>query len=53
MDLAKEIKMEDIKSNLRVALTNDSYSLHKILPSKASERFLSVFAECVGDRWIP
>merc|ERR1712178_383093 len=34
VDLAKEIKMEDVKPNLRVALTNDSYTLHKILPSK-------------------
>ena len=35
VDLAKDLKMDDIKANLRVALTNDAYTLHKILPSKA------------------
>jgi len=36
VDLAKDLKMDDIKPNLRIALTNDSYTLHKILPSKVN-----------------
>jgi len=34
VDVDKSIKMEDIVPNLRVALRNDSYTLHKILPNK-------------------
>lgn len=34
VDLDKEIKIEDCKPNTRIALTSDSYVLHKILPSK-------------------
>jgi 26S proteasome regulatory subunit T6 len=34
VDIDKSIKMEDIVPNLRVALRNDSYTLHKILPNK-------------------
>ena len=36
VDLDKNIEMKDIVANARVALRNDSYTLHKILPSKVS-----------------
>ena len=34
VDLDKAIDMTDVQSNCRVALKNDSYKLHKILPNK-------------------
>ena len=34
MDLDKEIDITDCKAGLRVALRNDGYQLHRILPSK-------------------
>ena len=34
VDLDKAINMSDIQANCRVALRNDSYKLHKILPNK-------------------
>ena len=34
VDVDKNIDINDIKPNCRVALRNDSYTLHKILPSK-------------------
>lgn len=34
VDIDKNINMADITPNLRVALRNDSYVLHKILPNK-------------------
>lgn len=34
VDLDKNIDMNDVVANARVALRNDSYTLHKILPSK-------------------
>lgn len=34
VDLDKTIEIALIKPNLRVALRNDSYVLHKILPNK-------------------
>ena len=36
MDLDKNIDMGDVTANCRVALRNDSYTLHKILPNKVS-----------------
>ena len=30
----KNIKIEDCKANARVAIKNDTYVLHKILPTK-------------------
>ena len=33
VDVAKDIKMESLKTGLRVALKNDSYTLHSVLPS--------------------
>merc|ERR1719271_1155240 len=49
VDLAKDIKMEDIKPSLRVALTNDSYTLHKILPSKVDPLVSLMKVEKVPD----
>ena len=34
VDLDKNIDIADVTPNARVALRNDSYTLHKILPSK-------------------
>ena len=34
VDLDKNIDINDITPNCRVALRNDSYTLHKILPNK-------------------
>ena len=34
VDLDKNIEMTEVQSNCRVALRNDSYKLHKILPNK-------------------
>merc|ERR1712057_82538 len=44
-----DLKMEDIKPNLRVALHNDSYSLHKILPSKVDPLVSLMKVEKVPD----
>ena len=54
VDLSKDLKMEDIRANLRVALTNDAYTLHKILPSKALPP-LTLLAPLSRSlcRWIP
>jgi len=49
VDLSKDIKMEDVKSNDRVALSNDSYSLHKILPSKVDPLVSLMKVEKVPD----
>lgn len=40
VDLDKNIDINDIKPNCRVALRNDSYTLHKILPSKVITFYL-------------
>ncbi len=34
VDIDKNIDVADITTNCRVALRNDSYTLHKILPNK-------------------
>ena len=39
VDLDKNIDINDVKANSRVALRNDSYALHKILPSKVRVAF--------------
>lgn len=36
VDLDKNIDINDVTPNCRVALRNDSYTLHKILPNKVS-----------------
>lgn len=40
VDLDKAIEMKDVQPNCRVALKNDSYKLHKILPNKVSPLLL-------------
>ena len=47
VDLDKSIEMSQVTPNLRVALRNDSYVLHKILPSKVCTR--SYLARYVQD----
>merc|ERR1712188_282914 len=49
VDIDKSIKIEDIKPNLRVALRNDSYTLHKILPSKVDPLVSLMKVEKVPD----
>ena len=36
VDLDKNIDINDVTPNCRVALRNDSYTLHKILPNKVT-----------------
>lgn len=36
VDLDKNIDINDVTANCRVALRNESYTLHKILPNKVS-----------------
>eukprot|EP01051_Picozoa_sp_SAG22_P011932 SAG22_NODE_1192_length_5204_cov_12.812929_3_plen_407_part_00 len=49
VELDKSIKLEDVKANLRVALRNDSYALHKILPSKVDPLVSLMKVEKVPD----
>eukprot|EP00658_Telonema_sp_P-2_P006899 TRINITY_DN12592_c0_g1_i5.p1 TRINITY_DN12592_c0_g1~~TRINITY_DN12592_c0_g1_i5.p1 ORF type:complete len:396 (+),score=118.56 TRINITY_DN12592_c0_g1_i5:117-1304(+) len=49
VDLDKALNMDDIKPNLRVALRNDSYTLHKILPSKVDPLVSLMKVEKVPD----
>ena len=49
VDLDKGLNMDDIKPNLRVALRNDSYTLHKILPSKVDPLVSLMKVEKVPD----
>lgn len=37
VDLDKNIDINDVTPNSRVALRNESYTLHKILPNKVSD----------------
>lgn len=49
VDLDKNIDATEIKPNLRVALRNDSYVLHKILPSKVDPLVSLMRVEKVPD----
>jgi len=49
VDIDKTIDILDIKPNLRVALRNDSYVLHKILPSKVDPLVSLMRVEKVPD----
>merc|ERR1719313_3097875 len=49
VDLEKHIDMKDVVTGARVALTNDSYSLHKILPSKVDPLVSLMKVEKVPD----
>ena len=58
VDIDKNIDINDIKPNCRVALRNDSYTLHKILPSKVSPLLNIIKMEGFSviffiNRWIP
>jgi len=44
VDLDKNIDINDVTANSRVALRSDSYTLHKILPNKVCNRLVS---------WLP
>lgn len=49
VDLSPSIQMSDIKPNIRVALRNDSYTLHKILPNKIDPLVSLMMVEKVPD----
>jgi len=49
VDVEKEIKIQDCKAGLRVALRNDSYALHRILPSKVDPLVSLMRVEKVPD----
>lgn len=40
VDIDKNIDINDVTPNSRVALRNESYTLHKILPNKVSSQFI-------------
>lgn len=46
VDLDKSIEMTEVQSNCRVALRNDSYKLHKILPNKVRDQNNHVHVCC-------
>ena len=49
VDIDKDIDINDLKPNTRVALRNDSYSLHKILPTKVDPLVSLMKVEAVPD----
>jgi len=49
VDLDKGIEMSQVTANSRVALRNDSYSLHKILPNKVDPLVSLMMVEKVPD----
>jgi len=49
VDLDKDIDIKDLKPNTRVALRNDSYTLHKILPTKVDPLVSLMKVEAVPD----
>lgn len=49
VDLAPDIDMAEIKPSLRVALRNDTYLLHKILPNKVDALVSLMMVEKVPD----
>ncbi|ETO27975.1 hypothetical protein RFI_09160 [Reticulomyxa filosa] len=49
VDLDKDIDIKDCKPGLRVALRNDSYALHRILPSKVDPLVSLMRVEKVPD----
>ena len=46
VDLDKNIDIADVTPNARVALRNDSYTLHKILPNKVIIRSHLKLLQC-------
>ena len=49
VDLDKDIDIKDCQPNVRVALRNDSYTLHKILPTKVDPLVSLMKVEAVPD----
>jgi 26S proteasome regulatory subunit T6 len=49
VDLDKDIDINDCQPNTRVALRNDSYTLHKILPTKVDPLVSLMKVEAVPD----
>merc|ERR1712218_300172 len=49
VDLDKNIDINDVTPNIRVALRNDSYTLHKILPNKVDPLVSLMMVEKVPD----
>ena len=49
VDVDKDIDINDLKPNTRVALRNDSYTLHKILPTKVDPLVSLMKVEAVPD----
>lgn len=49
VDIDKNIDMADVTPNIRVALRNDSYTLHKILPNKVDPLVSLMMVEKVPD----
>merc|ERR1712147_217146 len=49
VDVDKDVNIEDIKPNCRVALRNDSYVLHRILPTKVDPLVSLMKVEKVPD----
>eukprot|EP00127_Corallochytrium_limacisporum_P000046 Clim_evm25s2 gene=Clim_evmTU25s2 len=49
VEIDKDIDINTIKANLRVALRNDSYTLHKILPNKVDPLVSLMMVEKVPD----
>eukprot|EP00977_Amphora_coffeiformis_P018047 scaffold6120_cov162-Amphora_coffeaeformis.AAC.4 len=49
VDLDKEISIKECQPNVRVALRNDSYTLHKILPTKVDPLVSLMKVEAVPD----
>ena len=49
VDIDKEIDIKDLAPNTRVALRNDSYTLHKILPTKVDPLVSLMKVEAVPD----
>ena len=43
VDIDKNIDIGDVTPNCRVALRNDSYTLHKILPNKVDPLVRTIF----------
>jgi len=49
VDIDKDIDIKDLKPNTRIALKNDSYTIHKILPTKVDPLVSLMKVEAVPD----
>ena len=50
VDIDKNIDINDVTPNCRVALRNDSYTLHKILPNKVCYQYINQPTDQSTDR---